>query len=283
MAVQTAQSFGDVVASPSVTDQTLPADSYGATGGTPTGAPTAAQVASMAPLPLQSFGATPSVTPTYAQAAGYNATTVDPNAVPGFLGQEEWANYASLQPTFAQQDQTEQDQLAARGISSSGAAADLTNQLYGQQAATLASMNAPAIAQQSGYQQADLTGNAAALNSAAQYNASNAQGTNLFNAGEGTSTSDVNAQYYDQAVTGDATTYNNYLNTVENQGYNTSNEAYTAWLNSFDPSSGVTSAYDNAVSGIGNAATGAYSSSVAGEGAALGGLFGGAGAALGKG
>lgn len=234
-----------------------------ATSAPPTGLPTSTDTAAMAPQPLQSFGATPTVTPTYA-----NAATVNPNNTPQYLGQEEAANAASLQPTFQAQDQTEQDQLAARGISSSGAAADLTNQLYGQQAATLAGLNAPAIQQQSGYQQQDITNNQA-----------NNQATNLFNAGEGTAASGTNAGYYDQALTGNATTYNNYLSTLEGQGYNTSNEAYTAYLNSFGPNSGVTSSYGGAVQGIGNAATGAYGSSIAGEGAAIGGIAGAAGTA----
>jgi hypothetical protein len=225
---------------------------------------TTGTVAATAPLPLQSFGATPTVTPSYASTA-----TVNPNNTPQYLGQEEAANSASLQPQFQAQDQSEQDQLAARGISSSGAAQDLTNQLYGQQASTLASMNAPAIQQQSGYQQADLTGNAAAINN-----------TNLFNAGEGTAAAGTNAGYYDQALTGNATTYNNYESALEGQGYNTSNEAYTAYLNSFGPNSGVTSGYNGAVAGIGNAATGAYDSSVAGEGAALGAAGSAAGAAI---
>ena len=232
-------------------------------GGSFTGLPTSSQLAADAPLPLQSFGATPTVTPTYA-----NAALVNPNNTPQYLAQEEQANYASDQPLFQQQQQQNQDQLAARGISSSGAAADLTNQLYGQQAAVLAGQNAPAIQQQSGYQQQDITNNQA-----------NRQAINLFNAGEGTAASGTNAQYYDQALTGNATTYNNYLTNLENQGYNTSNEAYTAYLNSFGPNSGVTSGYNGAVGAIGNSATGAYDSTIAGQGAALGALGQGVGTA----
>lgn len=232
--------------------EATPGDSSGAASPAPatdpTGLPTPANVSADAPQPLQSFGATPTVTPTY----------VDPNNTPQYLAAEEQANATSLAPTFQQQDQTNQDQLAARGISSSGAAAEITNQLQTAQGATLAGMNAPAIQQQSGYQQQDLTGNAASANAATA----------------------ANAGYYDQAVTGNATTYNNYLSTLEGQGYNTGNEAYTAYLNSFGPNSGVTSSYGGAVSGIGNAATGAYDSSVAGEGAAVGGAFGAAGTAI---
>jgi len=241
--------------------------------------PTSTEVAAMAPAPLQSFGATPSVTPSYASAATYNPSLVNPAYNQQYLNAQEGENAAALQPTFQAQDQTNQDQLAARGISSSGAAQDLTNQLYGQQAATLASADSAAIGQQAGYVQGDISGNQAALNASGQYNASNIQGTNEFNAAEGTAASGTNAGYYDQAVTGNATTYNNYLSTLEGQGYNTSNEAYTAYLNSFGPNSGVTSGYNAATTGIGNAATGAYDSSIAGEGAALGGIAGAAGSA----
>lgn len=202
----------------------------------PTGLPTATDVTQTAPLPLSAFGPTASVTPTYATAA-----TVDPNANYGYLQAQEKANADSLQPTFQQQDQTNQDQLAARGISSSGAAGEITGQLYGSQAATLAGMNAPAIAQQAGYTQQDVTNNQA-----------NEQGTSIFNAGEGTGASGANAGYYQQGLTGDATAYNGYLATLEQQGYNTGNEAYTAWLNSYNPNSGVTAGYNGAVGGIGS-------------------------------
>lgn len=230
---------------------------------TPTGLPTASQVAGMSPAPLSDFGATPSVTPSYASAA-----LVNPNNTPQYLSQEEAANAASLAPTFAAQNQTNEDQLRARGISSSGAAAEITNQLSGQQAATLAGMNAPAIQQQSGYQQQDITNNQA-----------NRQNTNIFNATEGTGASDTNAAYYNAERSGDATVYNNYQSTLEGQGYNTGNEAYTAYLNSFGPNSGVTSGYNGAVGAVGNAASGAYNSSVAGTDAAIGGAFGAAGTA----
>lgn len=249
------------VASPQVQAQYSAPDS-GATS-TPTGLPTAAQVAGMTPAPLSDFGATPTVTPTYADAA-----LVDPSRTPQYLQQEEDANRTSLQPQFRQQQQANQDQLAARGISSSGAAQEITNDLYGNQAAVLAGMNAPAIQQQSGYTQQDITNNQA-----------NRQGTNLFNAGEGTGASDANAAYYNAERSGDATVYNNYKGTLEGQGYNTGNEAYTAYLNSFGPNSGVTSGYNGAVGAVGNAASGAYSSSVAGTDAAIGGIFGAAGTA----
>lgn len=249
--------------SPASTGSSGTSGSFAPPAQPPTGLPTAAQAGADAPLPLQSFGATPTVTPSYASAA-----TVNPQISQAQINQGEALNAQALAPTFQNQDQTNQDQLAARGISSSGAAADLTNQLYQGQSATLAQADVPLVSQGMSYGQADIAANQ-----------TNEQGTNLFNAGEGTAASGTNAGYYDQAVTGDATTYNNYLSTIEGQGYNTSNEAYTAYLNSFGPNSGVTSSFGGAVQGIGNAATGAYDSSVAGEGAALGGIAGGAGAA----
>ena len=214
-----------------------------------------------APAPLSAFGATPSVTPTYASAA-----LVNPAYNQSYLNQQEQANAAALQPTFQAQDQSEQDQLAARGISSSGAAQDLTNQLYGQQAATLASADSSAIGQQAGYVQSDVAANQA-----------NTQAVNTGNAATANAASATNAGYYDQALTGNATTYNDYLATLESQGYNTSNEAYTAYLNSFGPNSGVTSAYTGAAGTAGGAYANAYNTSVAGEDQAASALFGAAG------
>jgi hypothetical protein len=246
-----------------------------APGGTASGLPTAAQVQTTAPAPISAFGATPSVTPTYANATGYapsyaNATgyapsyaqaaqqgfattgaaTVDPNANYGYLNREEAANAASLQPQFQAQDQAEQDQLAARGISSSGAAQDLTNQLYEGQGATLASMNAPAIQQQSGYTQADIAANqantqgaltynagaenaalannagyqqqtgltnAAAGNAASAYNATNAQQVGLTNAAAGNTASEYNATNAQSTGLYNANVANNAAGT--NAGY----------------------------------------------------------------
>lgn len=221
-----------------------PTDTSGASATTGT-----APYSGTAPAPLQSFGPLASVTPTYASAA-----TVDPNQQYGYLQAQEQANAASLQPTFAQQDQTNEDQLKARGISSSGAAADLTNQLYGEQAATLAGMNAPAIGQQAGYTQGDITQNQA-----------NEQAVNLTNAGYGNAATAANAGYYNQAQTGNASNYNNYLATLEQQGYNTGNEAYEAYLGSFGPNPGVTGGYNTAVGAGGSTYGSVYNTGQQGE------------------
>jgi hypothetical protein len=63
------------------------------------------------------------------------------------------------------------------------------------------------------------------------------------------------ASYYN------AGTYNNYLN-----------ELQTAYLNSYGPNTGVTSAYGSAVGGIGSTVGGAYAGAEQGQGAALGGI-----------
>jgi hypothetical protein len=242
-------------------------------GASPTGLPTSTAITGSnpgsstagqngtAPLPINAFGATPSVTPSYASAA-----TVDPNQQYGYLQAEENANAQSLQPTFQAQDQTNQDQLAARGISSSGSAQELTNQLYQGQGATLAGMNAPAIAQQAGYTQGDIT-----------QNQSNEQAVNLANAGAGNIASATNAGYYDQALTGNANSYNSYLSTLEQQGYNTGDQAYEAYLGSFGPNSGVTGAYGTAVGQTGSEYGSTLSSAQAAQNAAYGQLFGTAG------
>ena len=200
----------------------------GGDGGTASGLPTASNVLGAAPQPLQAFGGIPQVNPTYA----------DPNQNLGYAQAYQQLMDQSLQPTFQAQDQSEQDQLAARGISSSGAAQDLTNQLYQGQSATVAGANAPIVQQAYGNTQQDIANNQGYANAA----------------------SNTNAGYYNEALTGNANTYNNYLSTLENQGYNTGNEELVAYLNSFDPNSGVTSAYNTATGGVTGAATNAFSS-----------------------
>ena len=222
-----------------------------ASGGTASGLPTASNVLGAAPQPLQAFGGIPQVNPTYA----------DPNQNLGYAQAYQQLMDQSLQPTFQAQDQSEQDQLAARGISSSGAAQDLTNQLYQGQGATVAGANAPIVQQAYSNTQQDIANNQGYANAA----------------------SNTNAGYYNEALTGNANTYNNYLQTLEGQGYNTGNEELVAYLNSFDPSSGVTSAYNTATGGVTGAATNAFSSANQAEGAAVQGLGSAAGALAGGG
>lgn len=235
-----------------------------ATGTSGTTGSAATGITATAPAPLNAFGATPSVTPTYAAAA-----TVNPNQQYGYLQAQEGANAASLQPTFQNQDQTEQDQLAARGISSSGAAQDLTNQLYQSQGATLAGMNSGAISQQAGYTQGDVSQNQA-----------NTQAVNLANTGAGNVATATNAGYYNEALTGNANAYNNYQSTLEGQGYSTTDQAYEAYLGSFGPNPGVTGAYGTATGQVGSEYGSTLGTATAAQNQAYGQLFGAAGQAL---
>jgi len=182
---------------------------------TPTGQP--GGIASTAPLPLQAFGGLPQVSPTY----------VDPTQNQAYMQQYEQLMAQSMQPQFQAQDQQMQDQLAARGISNSGSAAYSMNQLKGQQDAALAGATAPIVQQGYGYGQQDITGNANAANAA-------------------TST---NAGYYNEALTGNANAYNNYNMAL--LGYGAQNQAaiQAAYLNSYGPNTGVTSAYNTGMSG----------------------------------
>jgi hypothetical protein len=241
---------GNALAFPQIQSQaqsgTAPANAATTpSGGTASGLPTASAVLGTAPQPLQAFGGIPQVNPTYA----------DPNQNLGYAQAYQQLMDQSLQPTFQAQDQSEQDQLAARGISSSGAAQDLTNQLYQGQGATVAGANAPIVQQAYGNTQQDITGNVASANNAAA----------------------TNAGYYNEALTGNANLYNTYEQTLEQQGYNTGNEELVAYLNSFNPSSGVTSAYNTATGGAQGAASNAFSSANAAGGSALGGVAGGLG------
>ena len=116
-------------------------------------------------------------------AAGYNAAQVDPNQNQGYIQQYEGLVAQGLQPQFQQQDQALQASLAGRGISSSGSAQQLSNDLSGQQAAALAAADAPVVSQGYGYTQQDIQGNQAAQNTALGTNAGYQQQANLTNAG----------------------------------------------------------------------------------------------------
>lgn len=239
-------------------DSSNPPASTGSSGTTgtlaPSSFPTAQQIQSTAPAPIQDFGSLPTVAPTYATAA-----TVDPNAQYGYLQQEEAANAASLAPGNAVQDSNLQDSLAARGISSSGAGQQLYSQLQGQQQATLAGMNAPAIAQQSGYTQADIAANQ-----------TNEQGTNIFNAGEGTAATGANANFYATALGSNEANYNNYQNELYSTGATEGNELLTAYLNSYGPNTGVQTSINNEGTAANNIYGSVYGNATSTENAALG-------------
>jgi hypothetical protein len=243
------------------------------TGGntTASGLPTASAVASDAPLPIQDFGNLPSVSPTYSSyAAQVGPNLIDPNQSGQYAQTAYSENAAALAPTFQQQQQNLQDSDAARGISSSGAAAQLQGNLLGQQSATLAGADEPITAQGYGYSQADLVGNQAAQIGTGEFNSGQQQQVNLTNTGAANQATGVNANYYADALASNAGSYNNYLNEIENQGYNTGNEGYGAYLNSYLPNSGVQTTIGGAESAGTTGYNTAYGAAQGASNAALG-------------
>jgi ABC-type cobalt transport system substrate-binding protein len=246
-------------------------------GQTAAGQPTAAQIASTAPVPVQDFGATAQVNPTYAQAAAAvapsqaQAATVDPNQSAAYMQQAYAQNAAALAPTFAQQQSQLQDSSAARGISNSGAAGYLQGNLQGQQASALASADEPITAQGYSYSQADLSQNQAnqqatnfanqnANNQVNEYNASNQQAVNSQNAQASNAASDTNAQYYQNNVNADANDYNAYLSALYGSGSGEANSLLSAYLNSFGPNTGVESTINTQEGATANTYNNVYNS-----------------------
>lgn len=189
------------------------------------GQSTGSTINATAPANIQSFGGTAQVAPTYA-----NAATIDPANAQSYLNQYEGALYSSLQPGFEQQDQQLAQSNAARGITNSGSAGQLEGNLYGQQAAALASGMTPLVSQGFGYAQQDVTGNAA-----------NQQTVNLANAGYGNTASMYNANAYNTDVNANASAYNNYQNELLGYGSGEQNALLSAYLNSYGPNTGVES------------------------------------------
>jgi hypothetical protein len=208
------------------------------------GQSTGSTINATAPANIQSFGGTAQVAPTYA-----NAATIDPANAQSYLNQYEGALYSSLQPGFEQQDQQLAQSNAARGITNSGSAGQLEGNLYGQQAAALASGMTPLVSQGFGYAQQDVTGNAA-----------NQQTVNLANAGYGNTASMYNANAYNTDVNANASAYNNYQNELLGYGSGEQNSLLSAYLNSYGPNTGVESV---ANTGAGN--TGSVYGNVFGE------------------
>jgi hypothetical protein len=163
--------------------------------------PTTAQLGALAPQPYQAFGNIPTVSP----------TNIDTSMMPGALQSFEAANAQALQPTFQQQDDSLAANVGSRGIYNSGAATYLNDQLAGQQASALAGADAPLIQGQQ-----------------AAWNSANAQ-----NATAGNTASALNAGFYDQAVTGNQTGYNNYLNSLYNTGNQYSGGILSGVVNSY--------------------------------------------------
>lgn len=179
------------------------------------------QIAGLAPKPIQDFGGTPQVAPTYA----------DPNQNPAYINAYEQLTQQSLEPYFQQQQMQLQESDAARGIQNTGAAGYLQGNLLGQQGATLAGAYAPIVQQGYGYTQQDIQGNQQAANQAATQNAG----------------------YYNADRTSNYDAYNQYLQNLYGSGANQQNSLLTAYLNSFGANSGVSNVASQGLAGTQNA------------------------------
>ena len=238
------------------------------------GNPAAAQ-----PLPFSAFGSIPQISPTFTQPAtidpnvGAPGTVNDPDANPmmnqGTINQYEQAVQQSLAPTFQQQQQAQDQAMAARGIFNSSAAQDAQTQLQGTQSATLAGAYAPIISSaQTGQQQAasqnaaqgtaaDTTGfNAYEQNLLANQNA--ATGANTFNATAANQATAGNAATQLGIEQGDQSQYNAFEQALLGYGNQTGQSELGALLNSYSPTgsnilgAGATSAGNAASSALQN-------------------------------
>src|SRR5271165_852105 len=202
----------------------------------------------------QGPGAPPSAT-----GYGSGAGSANPGATqaPAGFGTLGYVNPAYVDPQQSQAYMQQYEQMVAQG---------LAPQFQQQQQQLQDSSAARGISNSgaAGYLQSDLMGNQAAAY---------AQGISpIIQQGYGYSQQDLmgNQGAANAASYYNAGTYNNYLN-----------ELQTAYLNSFGPNTGVTSAYGSAVGGIGSAVSGAYQGAAGGEMGALGGLGQGLGSYLG--
>jgi len=236
--------------------QAAPGASSQVTAMNPMGQSTGSTINATVPANIQSFGGTAQVAPTYADAA-----TINPFSAQQYLNQGENAVNTAMAPQFQQQDQALAQSDAARGITNSGSAGQLQTNLQGQQASALSSAYEPLIGQGMSYAQQDVTGNAA-----------NQQSVNLANAGYGNTASMYNANAYNTDVNANASAYNNYQNELLQYGSGEQNSLLTAYLNSYGPNSGVSSAYNTGLSGSQSVYGNVFSGAESGQGSALGGI-----------
>lgn len=234
--------------------------------------PNPGEIAGMAPANIQQFGGTPTVNPTYAHSANQqyltgNAAQINPNSAQSYLNQYGNVLGMGLAPEFQQQQAALAQSNAARGITNSGAAGQLESNLLGQQAGAYANAYAPMVGQAFGYQQSDLTGNAAnqqqmALanlgfgNAALGATAGYQQQANLSNQSASNEANLMNANYYNQDRYTNAGAYNSFMNELFGQGASLYGSDTSAYLNSFGPQTGVTNAMNANLQGQ----QGAYSS-----------------------
>jgi hypothetical protein len=245
---------GDAVNAPTLqAAENLWNQKYGSSGN---GSAAATTPASYTPQPIQSFGQVPqvsaaqatsgaAVTPYQAQAA-----LVDPTQNQSYMQAAYAQNEAALAPQFAQQSSQLADANAARGITNSGAGAQLQANLYGQQAGALASADEPITSQGYSYEQGDIAANQAnqqAANLANQganigvgeFNSGQQQQINLANQASQNQASNTNAGIQGDALNYNANAYNGYLNTLEGQQYNTGNELLGSYLGTYSPNSEI--------------------------------------------
>jgi hypothetical protein len=205
----------------SIPQVNIPTPSYseqGAAGAVPTGE----ELGSYAPLPYQDFGNIPYINPAYNNL----------QAMPGALQGYESDIYQGLQPEFQSQDMALTDSLAGRGITDTGAATDLSQNLQTQQGQTVAAADAPMIQAMAGYYNQDQLANQQAANQASEYNAT----------------------AYGTVAAGNEANYNNYLNTMESQGSQYGNSLLEGYLGSYGgPNSTILGTMGNAPGQIGQA------------------------------
>jgi hypothetical protein len=123
---------------------------------------------------------------------GQNAY-LDPQQNQQFLQQNMNLLQTEMAPTFQNQQRSLDESMAARGIFSSGAGVDASNQLKGQQDAALAGAQAPMVAQGYGYQQQDVANNANLNAQQGFQNAAYGNQAGQFNAGLQTQVAGQNA------------------------------------------------------------------------------------------
>ena len=266
-------------------------------------APTAAQLASYQPATFSQFGTLPTVNAATYNSSSYNPTTynaqnaqaatVDPASAQQYLNQNENLLATANAPTFARQLESNNEQLAGRGIFNSGAAQQSQNDLEASQDAVIANAEQPLVSQAMANQQSDVTqnagyqqqtglanqdaqntarsSNAAAYNAAGQYNAGNQQSANAANADATNLMNQYNANNYLNTTNTDESNYNNYQQYLLNSGLDTGNSLTGAYLNTYAPANSTalstlgqgatnaTNAYGNAQQSTGSGLAGASS------------------------
>jgi hypothetical protein len=262
------------------------------------------------PAPIQSFGATPTVRPTYAgytgAGVGYvqnpnapsnvalgSASLVDPSQQQGYLNQYSNLLGTQLAPYFQQQQQQTEDQNRGRGLT--GGAAQYNTDLVTQgQSSAFASALQPMVSQAYGYTQQDIQGNQNAQNAfgmanQSALNAFNSQGygyaeqnalTNAgaynanqqFNSTGLNANSQYNANTANQAATQNAGYYNQDRYTNAGNYNNYQNELFGAGLNDYNA---MLAAYLNSF-GPSAGVNAAFNTAVGGIGSTFSSAYGGA-------